>query len=51
MEFLENLDLLSVEKTRQIEVCTRGQCYNEQWYLHRKSVVTNSKVQEVIKFF
>ena len=28
LEFLENLDLLS-EKIRQIEVCTRGQCCNE----------------------
>ena len=33
VEFLENLELLSIEKTRQIEVCTRGQCCNEQWYL------------------
>ena len=29
VELLENLDLLSVEKIRQTEVCTRGQCYNE----------------------
>ena len=26
VEFLENLDLLPVEKIRQTEVCTRGQC-------------------------
>ena len=30
VQFLENLDLLSIEKIRQIEVCTTGQCYNEQ---------------------
>ena len=30
VEFLENLDLFSIEKFRQIEVCTRGQCCNEQ---------------------
>ena len=48
MEFLENLDLLSIEKIRQTEVCTRGQCYNEQWYLCRKVVITASKANEVI---
>ena len=48
MEFLENLDLLSIEKIRQTEVCTRGQCYNEQWYLCRKVVITASKATVVI---
>ena len=48
MEFLENLELLSIEKTRQIEVCTRGQCCNEQWYLSRKGVTTGSKAHEII---
>ena len=48
VEFLENLDLLSIEKIRQIEVCNRGQCCNEQWYLCRKGVITASKVHEVI---
>ena len=48
MEFLENLDLLSVEKIIQIEVCTRGQCCHEQSYLCRKGVITASKAHEVI---
>ena len=48
VEFLENLDLLSVEKIRQIEVCTRDQCYNEQWHLRRKGFITASKAHEVI---
>ena len=48
MEFLENLDILSIEKIRQIELCTRGQCCNEQWYLCRKGVITASKAIEVI---
>ena len=38
VKFLENLDLLSIEKIRQIEVYTRGQCCNEQWHLCRKGV-------------
>ena len=33
---------------RQIEVCTRGHCYNEQWYLCRKGIITASKTHEVI---
>ena len=48
VEFLENLDLLSVEKIIQIEVCTRGQCCHEQSYLCRKGVITASKAHEVI---
>ena len=48
VEFLENLDLLLIEKIKQIEVCTRGQCSNEQWYLCRKGVITASKTHEVI---
>ena len=48
MEFLENLDLLLIEKIRQTEVCTKGQCYNEQCYLHTKGVRTASKSHEVI---
>ena len=46
--FLENLDLFSVEKFRQTEAYTRGQCYNEQWYLCRKGVITASKAHEII---
>ena len=38
-EFSENLDILSIEKIRQIELCIRGQCCNEQWYLCRKDVI------------
>ena len=30
VEFQENLDILSIEQIRQIELCTRGQCCNEQ---------------------
>ena len=48
VEFLENLELLSIDKIREMEVCDRGQCYNEQWYLRRKGVITTSKVHEVI---
>ena len=48
VEFLQNLSLLSIEKIRQIEVCNRGQCCNEQWYLCRKGVITTSKVHWVI---
>ena len=33
---------------RQIEVCTRGQSCNEQWYLCRKGVITASKAHGVI---
>ena len=47
VEFLENLDLLPIEKIRQIEVCTRGQCCNEQWYVCRKGVITTSKAHQV----
>ena len=48
MEFLENLDLLLIGKIRQTEVCTKGQCYNEQCYLGTKGVRTASKSHEVI---
>ena len=48
MEFLENLDLLSIEKIRQIEVCSRGQSCIEQWYLCRKGVVIASKASGII---
>ena len=40
VEFLKNLDILSIEKIRQIELCTRCQCCIEQWYLCRKNVIT-----------
>ena len=30
MEFLENLDIFPIEQIRQIELCTIGQCCNEQ---------------------
>ena len=48
MEFLGNLDLLSIEKIRQFEVCTGGQCCNEKWYLCTKGVITASTAHEVI---
>ena len=48
VEFLGNLDLLSIEIIRQIELCTRGQCCNEQWHLCRKGVITASKAHRVI---
>ena len=48
MEFLENSDILSIEKIRQIELYTRGQCCNEQWYLCIKDVITAWKEHEVI---
>ena len=40
--------MLSIEKIRQIELCTRGQCCNEQWYLCEKDVKIASKAHEVI---
>ena len=48
VEFLETLDLLSIRKIRQIKLCTRGQCCNEQWYLCRKGAITASKSHELI---
>ena len=48
VKFLDNLDVLSIEQIRQIEECTRGQCYSKQWYLCRKGVTTALKVHEVI---
>ena len=48
MNFLESLDILSVEKIKQTELCIRGQCCNEQCYLCRKGVITASKAHEVI---
>ena len=45
VEFLENFDILSIEKIRQIEL--RGQCCNEQWYLCEKVVIIASKAHEV----
>ena len=48
VEFLENFDILSIEKIRQIELCTRSQCCNEQWYLCEKDVKIASKAHEVI---
>ena len=48
MEFLGNLDLLSIEKIRQFEVCTGGQCCNEKWYLCTKGDITASTTHEVI---
>ena len=44
--------LLTIEnlKDGQIEVCTRGQCCNDHWYLCRKGVITASKAHEVIKY-
>ena len=46
MDFLENLNLLSVGKIRQNKVCTtKRSMFNEQWYLYRKSVA--SKTHEV----
>ena len=47
VEFLETLDLLSIGKIRQIELCTRGQCCNEQWYLCKKGAMTASKSHEL----
>ena len=49
VEFLENLDLLSIAKNSQMEVCTRGQCCNEQWYLCRRGIAAASKPHEVIR--
>ena len=40
VEFLENSDILSIEKIGQIELYTRDQCCNEQWYLCIKDVIT-----------
>ena len=48
VEFLENSDILSIEKIGQIELYTRGQCCNEQWYLCIKDVITAWKEHEVI---
>ena len=48
VEFQENLDILSIEQIRQIELCTRGQCCNEQSYLCRRGIITASKAHEVI---
>ena len=48
VEFLENLDIVSIGKIRQIGLCIRGQCCNELWYLCRKGVITASKAHEVI---
>ena len=45
---MENLKLLSIDKIRQIEVCTRGQCCSKPWYLCRKGIITTSKAHEVI---
>ena len=45
---MENSALLSIEKIRQIELCTRGQCCNKQCYLSRKGVIKASKAYEVI---
>ena len=45
VEFLENFDILSIEKIRQIEL--RGQCCNDQWYLCEKVVIIASKAHEV----
>ena len=49
VEFLENLDMLSIEKIRQIEPSTRGRYCIEQWYFCRKGVIRASKAHEVIK--
>ena len=46
--FQKKLHILSIEKIRQIELCTRGQCCRGQWYLCRKGVITASKAHEVI---
>ena len=46
--FQKNLHILSIEKIRQIELCTRGQCCRGQWYLCRKGVITASITHEVI---
>ena len=51
VEFLENLDMLSIEKIRQIEPSTRGRYCIEQWYFCRKGVIRASKAHEVIKKF
>ena len=48
VEFLENSDILSIKKIGQIELYTRGQCCNEQWYLCIKDVITAWKEHEVI---
>ena len=48
VEPLENLDVVSIEKIRQIGLCIRGQCCNELWHLCRKGVITTSKAHEVI---
>ena len=44
---LENLDVVSIGKIRQIGLCIRGQCCNELWHLCRKGVITASKAHEV----
>ena len=48
VEFLENSDILKKKKIGQIELYTRGQCCNEQWYLCIKDVITAWKEHEVI---
>ena len=44
---LENLDVVSIGKIRQIGLCIRGQCCNGLWHLCRKGVITASKAHEV----
>ena len=48
VEFLENLNLLSIEKIRQFEVFTRGKYCSERCYLCRKGAITASKAYEII---
>ena len=48
LTFLENLDLLSAEEVRQIELGTIGQFNNEQRHLCRKGFVRTSKAHEAI---
>ena len=37
----------SLNKIRDIEICTRGQSENESWFEYRKGVITGSKGHEV----
>jgi len=47
-EFSKNLKLFTEINITKIEILTRGQSSNEQWYTFRKGVITASKAHEVI---
>ena len=48
-EYLEREVKVTMDHSRQIEQCTRGQSSSEKWYTHRHKGLTSSRFGDVMK--